>query len=180
MTAEKKKGGGIVIGETKTSTGTRSIIMPPSVSEILLKRRQAAITEWVFPAFLNPEQPIHPEAAYRKLKVILKHAELPLIRFHDLRHTFATHAMKGGVDPKTLSGILDHTNASFALNIYSHITDTMQLQVAVKIDREIGGTDAQMPEPPPPKVSDEPSPEIATETVLSRTRARSASPVRVA
>ena len=49
MTAEKKKGVGIVIGETKTSTGTRSIIMPPSVSEILLKRRQAAITEWVFP-----------------------------------------------------------------------------------------------------------------------------------
>ena len=44
-----KRGGGIVIGETKTNTGTRNIIMPPSVSEILLKRRQAAITEWVFP-----------------------------------------------------------------------------------------------------------------------------------
>ena len=122
----KKKGGGIVIGETKTSTGTRNIIMPPSVSEILLKRKQTAITEWVFPAFLNPEQPIHPEAAYRKLKIILKHAELPLIRFHDLRHTFATHAMKGGVDPKTLSGILGHTNASFTLDTYTHMTSDMQ------------------------------------------------------
>lgn len=40
-------------------------------------------------------------------------AELPLIRFHDLRHTFATHATQGGVDPKTLAGILGHTNASF-------------------------------------------------------------------
>ena len=122
----KKKGGGIVIGETKTSTGTRNIIMPPSVSEILLKRKQTAITEWVFPAFLNPEQPIHPEAAYRKLKVLLKHAELPLIRFHDLRHTFATHAMKGGVDAKTLSGILGHTNASFTLDTYTHVTSDMQ------------------------------------------------------
>ena len=52
------------------------------------------------------------------------------------------------------------------LNIYSHITDTMQQQAAVRIDREIGGTNAEMPEPPPPKVSAEPSPENATETVF--------------
>ena len=66
----KKKGGGIVIGETKTSTGTRNIIMPPSVSEILLKRKQTAITEWVFPAFLNPEQPIHPLGDCRLFTVL--------------------------------------------------------------------------------------------------------------
>ena len=121
-----KKGGGISIGETKTNTGIRTIIMPPSVSEVLQRRKQKAISAWVFPAFLNPEQPIHPEAAYRKLKVILKHAGLPMIRFHDLRHTFATHAMKGGVDAKTLSGILGHTNASFTLDTYTHVTSDMQ------------------------------------------------------
>ena len=44
------------------------------------------------------------------------------------------------------------------LNIYSHITDTMQQQAAVRIDREIGGTDAQMPEPEPPKGASEPAP----------------------
>ena len=121
-----KKGGGIIIGETKTNTGIRTIIMPPSVSEVLQRRKQTAISAWVFPSFLNPEQPIHPEAAYRKLKVILKHAGLPLIRFHDLRHTFATHAMKGGVDAKTLSGILGHTNASFTLDTYTHVISDMQ------------------------------------------------------
>ena len=121
-----KKGGGISIGETKTNTGIRTIIMPPSVSEVLQRRKQTAISAWVFPSFLNPEQPIHPEVAYRKLKVILKHAELPMIRFHDLRHTFATHAMKGGVDAKTLSGILGHTNASFTLDTYTHVTSDMQ------------------------------------------------------
>lgn len=120
------KKGGIAIGETKTSTGTRNIILPPSVRDILLKRKQTAITEWVFPSFLNPEKPIHPETTYRKLKVILKHAGLPLIRFHDLRHTFATHAMQGGVDAKTLSGILGHTNASFTLDTYTHVTSDMQ------------------------------------------------------
>ena len=121
-----KKGGGVNIGETKTETGVRCIEMPPSVAEVMKNRKQSAITEWVFPAFLNPEQPIHPQAAYRKLKVILKNAELPMIRFHDLRHTFATHATQGGVDPKTLAGILGHTNASFTLDTYTHVTSDMQ------------------------------------------------------
>ena len=58
------------------------------------------------------------------------------------------------------------------LNIYSHITDTMRKQAAVKIDREIGGTNAEIPEPPPPKVSDEPTPENATETVFEPYRPR--------
>ena len=121
-----KKGGGVSIGETKTETGVRSILMPPSVAEVLQNRKQTAITEWVFPNFMHPEQPISPATAYRKLKIILKHAGLPLIRFHDLRHTFATHATHGGVDPKTLAGILGHTNASFTLDTYTHVTNDMQ------------------------------------------------------
>lgn len=121
-----KKGGGVSIGETKTETGVRCIQMPPSVAELLKSKKQTAITEWVFPHILHPEQPISPASAYRKLKVILKNAELPLIRFHDLRHTFATHATQGGVDPKTLAGILGHTNASFTLDTYTHVTSDMQ------------------------------------------------------
>ena len=121
-----KKGGGVSIGETKTETGVRCIQMPPSVAELLKSKKQTAITEWVFPHFLHPEQPISPASAYRKLKVMLKNAELPLIRFHDLRHTFATHATQGGVDPKTLAGILGHINASFTLDTYTHVTSDMQ------------------------------------------------------
>ena len=74
--------------------------------------------------------PMNPAAAYQKLHTILKNAELPRIRFHDLRHTFATHATKGGVDPKTLSGILGHTNASFTLDTYTHVTGDMQKNAA--------------------------------------------------
>ena len=121
-----KAGGGVSSGETKTETGVRSILMPPSVADVLQNRKQTAITEWVFPNFMHPEQPISPATAYRKLKIILKHAGLPLIRFHDLRHTFATHATHGGVDPKTLAGILGHTNASFTLDTYTHVTSDMQ------------------------------------------------------
>ncbi len=121
-----KKGGGVNIGETKTDKGVRSITLPKSVAELLLTRQKTAISEWIFPNLLQPEYPVSPAAAYRKLKVILKRAELPMIRFHDLRHTFATHAMQGGVDAKTLSGILGHTNASFTLDTYTHVTADMQ------------------------------------------------------
>lgn len=129
-----KKGGAVSIGETKTETGVRSILMPPSVADVLQNRKQTAITEWVFPNFMHPEQPISPATAYRKLKIILKHAGLPLIRFHDLRHTFATHATHGGVDPKTLAGILGHTNASFTLDTYTHVTSDMQKAASNIVD----------------------------------------------
>ena len=50
------------------------------------------------------------------------------------------------MDVKTLSDMIGHVSAETTLNIYSHITDTMRLQAAVKIDREIGWVDEAMPE----------------------------------
>lgn len=121
-----KAGGGVNIGETKTGAGVRTITMPPSVATLLQEKQADAISEWVFPHYTNPSDPLHPSSAYRKLKTILKNIELPLMRFHDLRHTFATHATDGGVDPKTLAGILGHTDASFTLDTYTHVTGDMQ------------------------------------------------------
>ena len=121
-----KEGGGVSIGETKTDAGVRTIIMPPSVATLLWKKRSDAINEWVFPHYTNPSDPLHPSSAYKKLKTLLKRLELPLLRFHDLRHTFATQATDGGVDPKTLEGILGHTDASFTLDTYTHVTSDMQ------------------------------------------------------
>ena len=139
------KDGVLPIGDTKTETGMREIILPPSTVELLIKRKEKAISDWIFPNFYRPENPINPESAYNHLKVILKKAELPLIRFHDLRHTFATHAIAGGVDAKTLSGILGHTNASFTLDTYTHVTTDMQKSAAKIVgnfmDEIIGGVD---------------------------------------
>ena len=89
---------------------------------------------------------MNPSTAYGKLKSILKAAGLPDIRFHDLRYTFATMAIANGMDVKTLSAMIGHISAETTLNIYSHITDNMRRQAAVRIDRGIGGTDAPMPE----------------------------------
>ena len=78
----------------------------------------------------DPEKPIAPGTAYNRLKALLKEAGLPDIRFHDLRHTFATHALSSGVDAKTLAGILGHTKASFTLDTYTHTTGDMQKRAA--------------------------------------------------
>ena len=139
------KNGVLPVGDTKTETGTREIILPPSTIELLKKRKENAVGDWIFPNFYHPEKPTNPQSAYTHLKVLLKKAELPLIRFHDLRHTFATHAIAGGVDAKTLSGILGHTNASFTLDTYTHVTTDMQKSAAKIVgnfmDEIIGGVD---------------------------------------
>ena len=54
-------------------------------------------------------------------------------------------ALEHGMDVKTLSATIGHVSSATTLDIYSHITDTMQRQAAVHIDRKIGGTDARMP-----------------------------------
>ena len=62
-----------------------------------------------------------PSSGYNRMKRLLAEAGLPDLRFHDLRHTFATHALTSGVDAKTLSGILGHTQTSFTLDTYTHM-----------------------------------------------------------
>ena len=126
LRVQRSLNGRMQIGETKTETGKRIILLPDSTYEILQGRKNHRLSEWIFPSLICPEKPTSPSAAYHKMKEILKMAGLPNIRFHDLRHTFATHAIRSGVDAKTLSGILGHTNASFTLDTYTHFTTDMQ------------------------------------------------------
>ena len=129
-TLHKEKGKPFTTGDTKIYTGTRKIVLPPSTARLLTERRKTALTEWIFPDPVKPEMPTDPGTSYNRLKVLLKQAGLPDIRFHDLRHTFATHALASGVDIKTLSGILGHTQAAFTLDTYTHTTGDMQKRAA--------------------------------------------------
>ena len=129
-TLHKEKGGRLVVGDTKTSAGTRTIVLPSSTTELLQLRKKVSYSPWIFHNPLHPEAPINPSTTYRQLKKILNESNLPDIRFHDLRHTFATHALSNGVDAKTLSSILGHTKASFTVDTYTHTTSDMHQKAA--------------------------------------------------
>ena len=99
-TIHRQKGGGMIAGEPKTGTGKRTITLPPSTVQLLAQRKKTSCSQWIFPDPLRPEHPTSPNAAYSRLKMLLQKAGLPDIRFHDLRHTFATPALASGVDAK--------------------------------------------------------------------------------
>ena len=123
-------GKNITVGDPKTEKGKRMIKLPDSTFQVLLRRKEKYKGDWMFPSIKYPGKPVAPSGAYHRHKQILQDLELPSIRFHDLRHTFATHALKSGVDAKTLSGILGHTNASFTLDTYTHVTNDMQFRAS--------------------------------------------------
>ena len=138
--------GETVVSQPKTKSSLRTVILAPDMVEILAELKAEVKGEWMFPSPVNEGQPRNPCALYHRFQTILERANCKKVRFHDLRHTFATMAIENGMDIKTLSAMIGHVSAETTLNIYSHITDTMQQQAAIKIDREIGGTDAPMPE----------------------------------
>ena len=119
-----------IVGDTKTEEGNRKIVLPQTICKLLSARKENAYGAWIFHKPTDPSRPLDPKAAYGKLKQILKKAGLPELRFHDLRHTFATIAASNGIDPKTLARILGHTNAAFTLDTYTHVTGEMQRNAA--------------------------------------------------
>ena len=93
-TLHSQRKGEYTVGETKTNQGMRTIILPHSVTEILRRRKADAISQWIFPDPVKPEDPVDPNAAYRHMKTLLQRAGLPSIRFHDLRHPYVKHTTK--------------------------------------------------------------------------------------
>ena len=75
----------------------------------------------------------HPDSVVKLHQKILKDAGLERIRFHDLRHTFATLALQNGIDVKTVSSMLGHSSAGFTLATYTHATNKVQEQAAAKM-----------------------------------------------
>ena len=63
---------------------------------------------------------------HRFKPLLLKHAGLPQIRFHDLRHTYATLLLCKNVNPKIVSEMLGHASIAITLDTYSHVLPDMQ------------------------------------------------------
>jgi len=123
----------LILSRPKTGNSIREVSIPQDAVE-LLKQEHAKHPDnpWMFPSGRTGEM-YHPDSVVTLHKRILKDAGLEHIRFHDLRHTFATLALQNGVDVKTVSSMLGHYGAGFTLRTYTHVTRQMQQKAAEKI-----------------------------------------------
>ena len=81
----------------------------------------------------DPHQPRSLTHEFTHLMRRLKN--VPPVRFHDLRHSHATQLLLAGVHPKVAQERLGHSTISTTLDLYSHVTQTMQEDAAVELDK---------------------------------------------
>ncbi len=81
--------------------------------------------------FTQPDgSPVNPDWFSRRFRKLCVRAGLPPIRLHDVRHTWATLALQAGIHPKVVSERLGHSTIAITLDIYSHVTPSMQSEAA--------------------------------------------------
>jgi integrase len=85
-------------------------------------------------------KPLHPETLAKTFKRRARRAGVPVIRFHDLRHTWASLALRGGESPKVVQERLGHRSIQITLDIYSHVTPGMQKSAANNVAARVFGT----------------------------------------
>ena len=137
----RTKENGLLISQPKTKSSIRTVSLPPPLLAILKEYRECVNSRWMFPSPVKEDSPLDPAYIRTRLHLILEHAQCKQIRFHDLRHTFATVALGSGMDVKTLSATLGHVSAATTLDIYTHITNPMRSEAAAKIDQRIAKVD---------------------------------------
>ena len=124
------------INEPKTIHSVRTIPLLPEIAEKLSRYREAQTayfrshhlpdSDFVFTSVTGT--PIEPRDFQRDFKKILEQNSIRVINVHGLRHTFATRSLESGMNVKTLSAILGHSNVGFTLSTYAHVTESLKAE----------------------------------------------------
>lgn len=137
---------GPLSGAPKTRSGNRTILLGETTLYELRNQKQRTETvkdkagdNWRENDLIFPSQvstPFGTMSLSRVFVKVLQAANLPKIRFHDLRHTAASLMLSHGIPALVVSNILGHSNPSITLSIYAHSTLDMQ-DTAVGVMDEI-------------------------------------------
>jgi integrase len=131
----------IVTGPPKTARSRRQVFLDEWTLDVLRaqRRSQAADRLAAGPAWNADEDyvftdelgvPVNPNSVSKRFDTIVRKSGLPRIRLHDLRHTYATVALKAGVHPKVVSERLGHATVGITLDLYSHVTPSIARDAA--------------------------------------------------
>jgi integrase len=139
----------IVTGEPKTAKSRRSVPLPAQTVAALRAHRKVQAQQrlmagpgWTDHGLVFGEpngQPIHPDRFRERFEYRVAKSKLPRIRFHDLRHTYATLALQAGVHAKVVSEILGHSSIGITLDVYSHAIPSMLEDAADTVAARIFG-----------------------------------------
>lgn len=139
-----RRGGNYGFHEPKTAHSRRLVEMTPKLAAFLKGYRQGREALWRELGkelglddlvFTNPRgNPICSSSLDREFGRILRKARLENVRFHDLRHTFASLMLLRGAKPKVISEALGHSSVAFTMDVYSHILQGMQSEAMILLD----------------------------------------------
>jgi integrase len=102
--------------------------------------RRAAGSSWNEKDFVftsSTGQPLDQRNVLRVFRRILRRANLPRIRFHDLRHSCASLLLAQHVDPRVIMETLGHSNISVTMNMYAHVMPALKRDAADAMDRSL-------------------------------------------
>jgi integrase len=132
-----------MLSTPKTKKGRRMIVLDQATVSTLRRLRTAAMKEHLCrgipwsesqPVFVTETgESYHPERVSKLFAQAAKKAGLPVIRLHDVRHSYATLALSAGVHPKIISERLGHANIAITLDCYSHCLPTLSEEAAARV-----------------------------------------------
>jgi integrase len=130
--------------EPKTEHSRRRVSMTPKLAAFLkeykAERESLSLHLGRLPrlddlVFASVEgKPIDPGVLSHNFARIVRRAGLENVRFHDLRHTFASLMLLRGAKPKVISEALGHSSVAFTMDVYSHIIEGMQSDAMALLD----------------------------------------------
>lgn len=142
-------GQGRITREPKTEKARRVVDFPDSLVPILRRlRRNQAKDRLAMPEFWEDHglvfcqangRPLDPSGVSRRFHRMAVAAGFPGLRFHDLRHIYASLLLKLGIHPKVVQGLLGHSTVNITLDTYSHVLPGIKAEAAAKLDNLLAG-----------------------------------------
>ncbi len=139
-----KRRGVCTFKEPKTKRSRRKVSMTPKLALYLKGYRAQCqafriavdkpLTEDDLVFTTTQGEPVDPSGLSHEFHKMVKRAGLDGVRFHDLRHTFASIALKQGAKPKVISEALGHASVGFTMDVYADIIDGMQEEAMALIN----------------------------------------------